>query len=276
MGAPAGAVAAARPAEPVAGEMVRRLGLPLLAFVAVAVAWEAAVWVLRPPPFLLPGPGAVARRLVEFGPQWPRHLWATMAATLWGFLVAVIFGVGLAVPIVYSPALDRAVTPLLVTVQIVPKIAFAPLFLVWFGLGMTSKVMVAFLVAFFPVLVNTAIGLVQIEPDLLDLARSLKTSRAWVFRKIRFPNALPYFFGGLRVASTLAVIGAIIAEFVGSDVGLGYLIVMANNQLDTALGLASIALISAFGLLLYGGIILLERLATPWHVPEEGGLRGVA
>ena len=203
-------------------------------------------------------------------------MWATAAATLWGFAVAVVFGVGVAVPIVYSPALNRAVTPLLVTIQIVPKIAFAPLFLVWFGLGMTSKVMVAFLVAFFPVLVNTAIGLVQIEPDLLDLARSLKTSRTWVFRKIRFPNSLPYFFGGLRVASTLAVIGAIIAEFVGSDVGLGYLIVMANNQLDTPLGLASIALISAFGLLLYGAILLLERLAMPWHVPDGGGLGGVA
>lgn len=258
------------------GEWARGLGLPLLAFLAVIGAWEAAVWFLRPPPFLLPGPGAVARRLIEFGPQWPRHLWATVAATLWGFLAAVGFGVGLAVPIVYWPALSRAVNPLLVTIQIVPKIAFAPLFLVWFGLGMTSKVMVAFLVAFFPVLVNTAIGLVQIEPDLLDLARSLKTSRAWVFRKIRFPNALPYFFGGLRVAGTLAVIGAIIAEFVGSDVGLGYLIVMANNQMDTALGVASIVLISAFGLLLYGAIVLLERLAMPWHVPEAGGLGGMA
>lgn len=276
MGAAAGALAGARPGGAGAAERMRRLGPPILAFLAVAVAWEAAVWILRPPPFLLPSPGAVARRLIEFGPQWPRHLWATMAATLWGFLVAVAFGVGLAVAIVYSLALNRAITPLLVTVQIVPKIAFAPLFLVWFGLGMTSKVMVAFLVAFFPVLVNTAIGLVQIEPDLLDLARSLKTSRAWVFRKIRFPNALPYFFGGLRVASTLAVIGAIIAEFVGSDVGLGYLIVMANNQLDTALGLASIALISAFGLLLYGAILLLERLAMPWHVPEGSGLGGAA
>jgi NitT/TauT family transport system permease protein len=245
-------------------------------FLAVAVVWEAVVRIAHPPAFLLPSIGAVARRLIAFGPQWPRHVWATAEATLAGFLVAVVFGVGVAVPIVFSPALSRAVTPLLVTVQIVPKIAFAPFFLVWFGLGITSKVMVAFLVAFFPVVVNTAIGLVQIEPDLLDLARSLKTTRAWVFRKIRFPNALPYVFGGLRVASTLAVIGAIIAEFVGSDEGLGYLIVIANNQLDTPLGLAAIALLSAFGLVLYGAILLLERLAMPWHVPEGGSLGGVA
>jgi len=263
-------------AGPTPGDRLRRLGPPLLMFLMVAVAWEAVVRIVHPPAFLLPSLGAVARRLVSFGPQWPRHIWATVEATLAGFLVAVVFGVGLAIPIVFSPALSRAVTPLLVTVQIVPKIAFAPFFLVWFGLGITSKVMVAFLVAFFPVVVNTAIGLVQIEPDLLDLARSLKTSRVWVFRKIRFPNAMPYIFGGLRVASTLAVIGAIIAEFVGSDVGLGYLIVIANNQLDTALGLAAIALLSAFGLLLYGGIVLLERLAMPWHVRESGGLGAAA
>ena len=251
-------------------ERLARAWPPLLSFAVVLLVWQGAVWVFRPAPFLLPGIDRVAGRLMTFGPNWPKHVWATVESILLGFLVAVVFGVAGAVLIVYSETLRRALTPLLVTLQIVPKIAFAPLLLVWFGIGLTSKVTVAFLVAFFPVLINTAVGLVQVEPDLLDLARSIKASPTWVFFKIRFPNSLPYFFAGVRVASTLAVIGAIIGEFVGSDVGLGYLIVVANNQLDTPLALASIFLVSLIGLLLYGAILALERLSTPWAAAEAG------
>jgi NitT/TauT family transport system permease protein len=247
---------------------------PVIAFAAVLLLWQGIVWVFRPAPFLLPGVDRVAERFVSFGANWPRHLLATVESIVLGFAVAVVFGVAGAVAIVYSETLRRALTPLLVTLQIVPKIAFAPLILVWFGIGLTSKVTVAFLVAFFPVLINTAVGLVQVEPDLLDLARSIKASPTWVFFRIRFPNSLPYFFAGLRVASTLAVIGAIIGEFVGSDAGLGYLIVIANNQMDTALGLAAIFLVSAVGLALYGLILAVERLCTPW-AGAEGGLRAL-
>jgi NitT/TauT family transport system permease protein len=247
---------------------------PVLAFVGVLLLWQGVVWVFRPAPFLLPGIDRVAGRLVTFGAHWPKHVVATVESIVLGFAVAVAFGVAGAVVIVYSETLRRAFTPLLVTLQIIPKIAFAPLILVWFGLGLTSKVTVAFLVAFFPVLINTAVGLVQIEPDLLDLARSIKAPPTWVFFRIRFPSSLPYFFAGLRVASTLAVVGAIIGEFVGSDVGLGYLIVIANNQMDTALGLASIFLVSVIGLVLYGAILALERVCTPWAA-AEGGLRSM-
>src|ERR1700720_2062521 len=236
---------------------------PTLAFGAVLLLWQGAVWVLKPPPFLLPGIGQVVARLVAFGPNWPRHVVATVEGIALGFLAAVIFGAAGAPGVVSSDPPRRAITPLLVTVQIVPKIAFAPLILVWFGIGLTSRATIAFLVAFFPVLVNTAVGLTQIEPDLLDLARSIKARPAWVFFRIRFPSSLPYFFAGLRVASTLAVIGAVIGEFVGSDVGLGYLIVIANNQIDTALGLAAIFLISLIGLGLYGAVVLTERFCPP-------------
>jgi len=245
--------------------MRERLGgaiAPTLAFAAVLVLWQGSVWLLRPPPFILPGIGQVIARLVAFGPNWAGHVVATIEGIALGFLAAVVFGTAGAVLIVSS---------LLVTIQIVPKIAFAPLILVWFGIGLTSRATIAFLVAFFPVLVNTAVGLTQIEPDLLDLARSIKARPAWVFFRIRFPSSLPYFFAGLRVASTLAVIGAVIGEFVGSDVGLGYLIVIANNQIDTALGLAAIFLISLIGLGLYGAVVLTERLCTPW-AGGEGGL----
>jgi NitT/TauT family transport system permease protein len=245
---------------------------PTLAFAAVLVLWQGSVWLLRPPPFILPGIGQVIARLVAFGPNWVGHVIATVEGIALGFLGAVVLGTAGAVIIVSSDMLRRAITPLLVTIQIVPKIAFAPLILVWFGIGLTSRATIAFLVAFFPVLVNTAVGLVQIEPELLDLARSIKARPAWVFFRIRFPNSLPYFFAGLRVASTLAVIGAVIGEFVGSDVGLGYLIVIANNQIDTALGLAAIFLISVIGLVLYGAVVLTERLCTPW-ASGEGGLK---
>lgn len=255
--------------------MRERLGgavAPTLAFAAVLALWQGSVWLLRPPPFILPGIGQVIARLVAFGPNWVGHVIATVEGIALGFLAAVVLGTAGAVLIVSSDLLRRAITPLLVTVQIVPKIAFAPLILVWFGIGLTSRATIAFLVAFFPVLVNTAVGLVQIEPELLDLARSIKARPSWVFFRIRFPSSLPYFFAGLRVASTLAVIGAVIGEFVGSDVGLGYLIVIANNQIDTALGLAAIFLISLIGLILYGAVVLTERLCTPW-AGGEGGLK---
>ena len=253
------------------GERARQGLWPVVSFVTVLACWQAIVWALAPPPFLLPSPGRVLARLIDFGPNWPRHIVATVQAIVLGFVVAVAFGVIGALAVVASDRFRQALTPLLVTLQIIPKIAFAPLFLVWFGLGIVSKVTVAFLVAFFPVLINTAVGLVQIEPELLDLTRVIKARRSWVFLRVRLPNSLPYFFAGLRVASTLAVIGAVIAEFVGSDVGLGYLIVVANNQLDTPLALASIVLISALGLMLYGLLVALERLVTPW-ARTDGGL----
>ena len=247
---------------------------PALSFAAVLLLWQGVVWLFRPAPFLLPGIDRVVGRLVTFGASWPKHVLATVESIVLGFAVAVLFGVAGAVVIVYSETLRRALTPLLVTLQIIPKIAFAPLILVWFGIGLTSKVTVAFLVAFFPVLINTAVGLAQVEPDLLDLARSIKAPATWVFFRIRFPNSLPYFFAGLRVSSTLAVIGAVIGEFVGSDVGLGYLIVIANNQMDTALGIASILLVSLIGVVLYGAILWIERMCTPWAA-ADGGLQAM-
>jgi NitT/TauT family transport system permease protein len=254
------------------GERTRQSLWPVVSFLTVLAVWQTIVSVLAPPPFLLPSPGRVLVRLIEFGPDWPRHIFATVEAIVLGFVVAVAFGATGALAVVASDRFRQALTPLLITLQIIPKIAFAPLILVWFGLGIVSKMTVAFLVAFFPVLINTAVGLVQIEPELLDLTRAIKARRSWVFLRVRLPNSLPYFFAGLRIASTLAVIGAVIAEFVGSDVGLGYLIVVANNQLDTPLALASIALVSILGLTLYGLLVAVERLVTPW-ARVDGGLK---
>ena len=254
-----------------ARERLTAVLVPMATLLGVALVWQTAVRVLKVPTFLLPAPSDVWAGGVAFGANWPRHLWATARSTFLGFGIATGLGVILAVAIVHSRVLNQIITPVLVLLQIVPKIAFAPLLLIWFGTGPVPIVVVTFLVAFFPVVVNTAIGLAEVEPELLDMTRVFRMNRWRVLWAIRFPGALPYIFSGLRVASTLAVIGAIIGEFVGSNVGLGYLVLIANNNLNTPLELASIALISTFGLLLYGAILLLERVSMPWR-PAEGGL----
>ena len=226
--------------------------------------WQLVVTVFPIPAFILPGPLAVWRTAAAFGTNWIPHAVATISVALAGFAVAIMVGLLLAVIIVHSRLLAQVLTPALVILQIVPKIAFAPLFLLWFGLGPLPIVVVTFLVSFFPMVVNGTVGLSDIERDLLDLTRVLRLNWWRVLWSIRFPSALPHLFSGLKVASTLAVIGAIIGEFVGSNRGLGYLVLIANNNLNTPLALASIALISLFGLALYAAIVLIEMATVPW------------
>jgi NitT/TauT family transport system permease protein len=238
--------------------------LPGAGILGVLVLWDLAVRVLRPPAFLLPSPWLVLDTALGFAGNWGKHFWATARATFMGFGVAVVVGMGLAIAIAHFRLLRQTLTPVILVLQIVPKVAFAPLLLIWFGSGTVPIVVIAFLVAFFPMVVNTAIGLEQVEPDLIDLTRVYRMSKWRVLWLVRMPTALPHIFGGLRVASTLAVIGVIIGEFVGSNVGLGYLILIANTNMNTALAIAAILMISAFGLALYGAVVLLERLSMPW------------
>lgn len=252
------------------GRKAVSLALPFLTLAALTVAWQLVVWAFSVPKFLMPGPVDVWNAIVAFGPNWKPHLWATSQATFLGFGLAALVGVSLAVAVVHSRVLSQILTPVIVLMQIVPKIAFAPLILIWFGIGLTPIVVVTFLVAFFPMVVNTAIGLAEVDPELLDLTRILRLSRWRVLWTIRFPGALPHIFSGLKVASTLAVIGAIIGEFVGSNSGLGYLVMIANNNMNTSLALASIVLISVFGLLVYGAIGLVELVSMPWKPVETG------
>jgi len=169
------------------------------------------------------------------------------------------------------PFASRVLTPLIVVLQIVPKVAFAPLFLIWLGTGLLPIVVITFLVSFFPIVVNATVGFQDVERDLLDLTRILHLHWTRVFWSVRLPNALPQIFSGLRIASTLAVIGTIIGEFVGSNVGLGYLIVIANNQVDTPLAFAAIIIVSAFGLGLYALVLGVERVCMPWRRSLEPG-----
>jgi len=234
--------------------------------VAVVLLWEALARIFGVPRIILPVPSQV---LLEGAARYQLYLyhgWVTGYETLAGFLLAVVVGVAMAIGIVYSRFLRNATYPLIVVLQIVPKVAIAPLLLIWAGYGVTSKVLLALLIAFFPIVVNMVTGLMAVEEELLELCRILHSGQWQEFYKVRLPSALPYLFSGLKVASTLAVIGAVIGEFVGGNEGLGYLIVVANYELRTEMSFASLAGLSALGLGLFGAIALAERLLMPWEV----------
>jgi NitT/TauT family transport system permease protein len=250
---------------PAAFHRALKLSLTLIALVAV---WELLCRALNIPVFLIPAPSQVAWRLYEKRDLYLIHTWTTLYETTAGFLLAVVFGILCAAIIVVIPKLRDIVMPLLLVAQLVPKVAIAPLLLIWFGYGLFPKVLVAFLVAFFPIVVNGASGLASVQPELLDLGHSLQASRWQTFWKFRIPSALPELFSGMKVAVTLAIIGAIIGEFVGGNRGLGYLIIVANQELDTPLAFAAIFLLSVAGIALYAIVEMFERMLIPWHAPS--------
>jgi NitT/TauT family transport system permease protein len=193
-----------------------------------------------------------------------KETWPTLIETILGFGLALLIGIPLAVCVANSRLLNLAIYPILIATQSVPKVAIAPIVLVWFGLGIESKLALAFLVAFFPVVVDTATGLQATPPGLLELARSLRASPLQVFMKVQIPAALPFVFAGAKVAITLAVIGAVIGEFVGSVSGLGNLLLSANSQLEGPLAWAALVWLSVLGIVLFAAVVLAERLLMPW------------
>lgn len=238
---------------------------PVGTLIGLIVLWELAYHVVSIPEFILPRPSAILKETWE----WREYLWGhtlvTAYETLLGFVLTLVIGVPLAIVLVYSPFLRRAVYPLIVITQAVPKVAIAPLLLLILGHGQTSKVVVAFLVAFFPVVVDTAAGLAATPPELLDLSRSYRAGALRTFLKVRFPMALPFFFSGVKVAITLAVVGAVVGEFVGSDSGLGYVIVSATSFWRTALTFSSMAILSVMAIALFSLVSFLERVLCPWY-----------
>jgi len=245
---------------------VLKLTLTLIVLVG---SWEALCRLLQVPAFLIPAPSQVALRLYDKRDLYFMHTWITIYETTAGFLLAVAFGIVSAAIIVVIPKLRDVVMPALLVAQLVPKVAIAPLLLIWFGYGLFPKIIIAFLVAFFPIVVNGASGLASVQPELLDLGSSLQASRWQTFWKFRVPSALPEIFSGMKIAVTLAIIGAIIGEFVGGNRGLGYLIIVANQELDTALAFAAILLLSVVGIVLYALIEMFERILIPWNAPSE-------
>ena len=242
--------------------------IPAATLVAALVVWEAVSRVFRIPNFIMPAPSAILGEGWAWRYRFIGHSWVTLYETLGGFALSIAVGVPLAVLIVYSPLMKSALYPLIVLAQSVPKIAIAPVLLLILGFGAMPKVVVAFLVAFFPVVVDTATGLAATPPELLDLSRSYRASAFKTFLKVRLPMALPFFFAGAKVAITLSVIGAVVAEFVGSDKGLGYVILSATSYWKTELAFSAMILLSVMAILLFGAVSLAERMLCPWLISE--------
>lgn len=239
---------------------------PVLLLLAVVVTWDLCVRVFHLPPYLLPAPLDVLARIRQEGGLFLRHGLVTLQVILLGFGISVVFGVLLALFIVLNRTAERVLMPLIVGSQTIPKVAVAPLFVVWLGFGMTPKVVVTFLISFFPVVVSTVAGLRAIEADMVDLVRSMGGGPLKVLFKARIPAALPQMFAGFKIAITSAVVGAIVAEFVGSDVGLGYLLLTATAAMDGTLVWAALVILVAMGVGLFAITIQAERAAIPWHV----------
>ena len=234
------------------------------------VAWEVAVRLLAVPDYLLPPPSGVAAELVARFALVARHSGVTLGEVGVGLAAAVGGGVVLAVAMASMPFLHRGLYPLLAFLQAVPKVTVAPLFVIWLGYGLGSKVLMVFLIAFFPIAVNLTTGLLLVDADLLRLMRSYRATGWQTFRTVRVPNAVPFFLAGLRIAVALAVVGAVVGEFVGADRGLGYLILLANAELRTPLLFACLVWLGAIGVGLFALVHWLERWLSPW----ARGLRG--
>jgi len=219
--------------------------------------------------FLLPPPSVIVQAMYFNADVLARESVATIIEIALGFGLSVAIGIPLALAIFLWPPFARTLYPLLISSQAVPKVAVAPLFIVWFGLGLMPKVLIAFLIAFFPVVINTAMGLAAIEPEKVYLARSMGLGALATFFKIRLPNALPSIFAGLKISITFAVVGAVVGEFVGGQGGLGYLLLIANGNMDTALLFAGIVALTLLGIVLFALIGLVERLMLPPHAVEH-------
>jgi len=237
----------------------------LLVFVASVIAWELIIVGFKVKEFLVPAPSKVLLQLFNRNLSWPYHFWVTAWETVAGFAVAAVVGIALAYLIVHYKRLNQILYPYVLLAQIVPKVAVAPLFFIWFGFGEAPKVLVAFLVAFFPIIIDTIVGLHAADPDMLDFMRTLGASPYKTFMKVRLPAALPHIFGGFKVAITLAVIGAVIGEFVGAESGLGYMIIRAQSHFRTDQVFAALFLLSVLGMALFMAFVLMERVAIPWY-----------
>jgi NitT/TauT family transport system permease protein len=252
-----------------AGMLLLRNLLPLAGIVTFLVAWQLIVIIYHMPPYLLPTPTAIAASFIDQFPALLSNGYVTVYEMLVGYAMAVGIAIPLAIAITSSRRFNEFVMPTILFFQIVPKVAIAPLFLVWFGVGSMPKILVAFLISFFPIVIDAAVGLRSMSAEMTDLARSMGATRLQIFTRFRLPTSLPYLFSGLKVAATLAIAGTVVGEFVGADSGLGYLLLVTNSNMETALMFATIVALTIIGLVFYYVVELLEGLLIPWHVTHR-------
>jgi NitT/TauT family transport system permease protein len=245
-----------------------RLLSVMVALAIFLLSWQTLVWMLRLPAFILPSPAQVGARFTRALTDGTllRHTWATLLEVLAGLGSGVMFATLLGYLLSRSSFLENVLQPFLVASQAIPTFAIAPLLVIWFGPGIFSKVLICALIVFFPVLVNTVVGLRNVPENLRDLMRSLRANRWQTLRLLEFPAALPVLLGGLRIGATLSVIGAVVGELVGANRGLGFLINVGRGQYDTALVFVGVFTLVILALLLYSAVLLAERRLLRWQV----------
>lgn len=254
--------------------ILSKYGFKLLFFMLFIALWQVLVTIFSIKEFIIPSPIKVFSRLlvpeIAVKYNWPTNIQATFIEIILSFLVTGFSGIFIAIMVSWSEILRKIIYPIIVFFNSIPKIAMAPLFLLWFGYGILPNTLIAATIAFFPVIINTDNGLNAVGDDLLDLVKYLHASKWQLFIKIRIPNSLPYIFSGFKISATLCVVGSIVGEFIACDRGLGYIIRDAQGLMDMATMFASLFLISAMGLLFFFFISLLERFVIPWRKYDEG------
>ncbi|WP_372494309.1 ABC transporter permease [Actinoallomurus purpureus] len=251
-------------------DAIGRSWRPVALLVALLVAWWVITAAKLVETYLVPSPAKTLQVMSDkWGYIW-HHTWVTTYETLLGFVIATIVGVLAAVIMVYSTAIEKTLYPVLLFAQVIPKVAIAPLLVVWLGFGLAPKVVVAVLIAFFPVVISMVTGLKAVDPEMIQLSATMGAGPLQTFSKIRFPASLPHLFSGLKVAVTLAVTGAVVGEFVGANEGLGYVIQQANGNLDTPMLFAGLIVMSLIGVVLFVLVEFAEKLLLPWHASRRG------
>ena len=244
---------------------------PIILLLVLCLLWDGSIRLLHIPPYLVPAPIDVIHTLATDGPDLLEQAVPTLIATLLGFAASALFGISVAMLIAASRTVESYVYPLLVFSQSIPKVAVAPLFVVWFGFGLVPKVISAFLLGFFPVVVSAVQGFKSVEPDMIDLARSMEATRLQTFRMVSLPHALPAIFAGLKVSITLAVVGAVVANS-----GIGFVLQRAIGNFELPTMFAALVILALIGMILFALVDLAERLLVPWHASQREVIIGTA
>ena len=243
---------------------------PVLAFIAIVLGWELSCWFFEIPGFLLPAPSVILRSAFDLpGPVWLGHIWSTVRVALMGYVAAIVVSIPLAMMLVSSQLLSRTLYPIIIVIHSTPIVAIAPIIIVTLGTSDLPRVFITFLITFFPIIVSTTTGLLATPEELIELSRSLRAGRHREMMHIRLPFALPYIFSALKISTTLAVIGAVVAEFVAAERGLGYFIQFSTSFFKISQGFAALAVLVVISLTFFRLIGLLQRVLAPWSLPKS-------
>lgn len=254
-----------------APNLVHRLGRALpaaAAFILLVILWQVLALLLQIPSYTLPSPADIAAVMAERWRDLLANGWITLLESAAGLFLSIVVAVPLGIAIVYSPLVERILYPFLIASQAVPKVALAPILVVWFGFGLLPKVLIAFFIAFFPIVVNTVAGMSRTPADMIHLMRSLGASSPQILLRVQLPSASPFIFAGIKVAAAFAVVGAIVGEFIAANGGLGYLQLVADNNLQIPLLFATLVVLSVMGIALFYFVALVEMLILPRPLRE--------